>query len=195
MQQRAWFQEELKKSKAPLKLIGSGSVLFGNPISGPEGPGSGDDIQTYPVAQSNLIHILSKVDNGCVIVLTGDYHFSDIKMAEGGSDTPYSPYFPTENLTQPIYQVMSSGLTESTAKDYDSDEPCRTFREDQVGLRPFGPCGHVVKPSFGMLEIDWESRIVHMQLRAKETGEVTDAVNGAREELSIHIDTCTVVST
>lgn len=191
IEQRKWFQQELLyKSKAPLKIIGSGSVVFGDPRPQPNyGPCAGDDMDCYKQAQTNLIQILDKVENGCVIILVGDYHVSDIKMVESGKQT-YSDYYPTENLTRPIYQVMSSGLTETTAKYGSYDDPCTGWRKDELGLRPFGPCSVVVQPSFGMLEFDWSRRIVHLQLRSKETGEVTTAVDGSRQELTMNLDTC-----
>ena len=45
-QQRLWLQEGLRESTAPLKVIVSGSVIFGNPTyTGKEGPCSSDDIE------------------------------------------------------------------------------------------------------------------------------------------------------
>lgn len=39
------------------------------------------------------------------IVITGDYHFSDIKVAHPGSGQPYSDAYQTRSWVTPIYQV------------------------------------------------------------------------------------------
>lgn len=40
---------------------------------------SGDDWECYKPAQLQLLHLLSTAP-GCVVVLTGDYHYSDIRV-------------------------------------------------------------------------------------------------------------------
>ena len=45
------------------------------------------------------------VCDSCVILLAGDYHISDLKMVEPGSDTLYSKHYPTSSLKKPIYQL------------------------------------------------------------------------------------------
>lgn len=62
-------------------------------------------LQCYHPAQLNLIHRLGAVKEGCVIVLVGDYHFSDIKVVEPGSENLYSEWYRTDQLRKPIYQV------------------------------------------------------------------------------------------
>ena len=38
-------------------------------------------VQCYQPAQVNLLHTLaSSVKQGCVVILTGDYHYADIKV-------------------------------------------------------------------------------------------------------------------
>lgn len=41
------------------------------------------------------------------------------------------------------------------------------FEEDLVGLRqpPGGDCTFFAQPNFGMVEVDWESRIAKLQVR------------------------------
>jgi hypothetical protein len=80
-----------------------------------------------------------------------------------------------------IYQVLASGLTNSTAKPM---APCEGWRRDPAGLRPFGPCGYVKQPAFGSVEVDWEARRARLQVRG--------AVGGGPvlQELTISLDTC-----
>ncbi|GMH45772.1 hypothetical protein BSKO_13735 [Bryopsis sp. KO-2023] len=195
MSQRSWLEDGLQKSDAALTIIASGSVLFGNPdFVGDEGKCSGDDWECYHPAQLNLIHMLERSVKGCVIVLTGDYHFSDIKVLKPGKGNKYSDRYQTEKLTKPIYQVMSSGMTTQTAKYSTEEEGCSSFREDLAGLRPGGKCSMVLDPSFGMLDIDWESRIAKMQLRDHKNGKkVAKGYDGKLMELAIDIDTCNQV--
>ncbi len=107
--QRAWLREVLGQSSAPLKLVGSGSVVAGS-IGHPEANGTsecdGDDWACWPRAQVNLLHTLANA-SGCVVLLTGDYHISDIKVIMPGSPkgTNYSSFLQTEQLAKPIYQV------------------------------------------------------------------------------------------
>eukprot|EP00210_Caulerpa_lentillifera_P006442 g6154.t1 len=188
--QRRWFQRELKNSKAALKIIASGSVLLGNPIPGNRGPCSSDDIECYKPAQANLIHILNSTDNGCVLVLTGDYHMSDIKILQEEGSQNYSQYYPVDNLKRPIYQVMASGLTWLTARPRPREEQCVGWRRDQVGLRPLGPCSNVVRPAFGMVDVDWELKIVHLQLLSTDDGSVAEGFDGSHQVISFDLETC-----
>ena len=69
---------------------------------------AGDDWDCYRPAQLALLQTLqrhARQHGGCWIVLTGDYHFSDIKVASPGSGHPYSQAYDTANWVTPIYQV------------------------------------------------------------------------------------------
>lgn len=98
--QRQWLNDTLTQSKAPVTLIASGSVLLGHPVGISESNSSepfmsvcsGDDWDCYRPAQQNLLGMLAR-KSGCVIVLTGDYHFADIKRIVPGEDAPYSDIY------------------------------------------------------------------------------------------------------
>lgn len=136
--QRMWLRSSLSASSAALKVIVSGSVLMANPLpsecanyidlnasSSTYGQEvsvnctcSKDDIDCYPAAQQELFHLISNV-SGCAVVLTGDYHFSDIKKLLPGKPRtqnypPYVDVYHSQNNSQPIYQIMSSGMSYST---------------------------------------------------------------------------------
>ncbi|KAG0559152.1 hypothetical protein M758_10G081300 [Ceratodon purpureus] len=146
-QQRKWLKHELESSKAALKLVVSGSPLISNPTevvcsqARKKHPAAYckcyDDFDCFQPAQRNLLHMFTTAP-GCVVVLTGDFHFSDIK-------------------------VMASGLTNNTAVP----APCEGFRIDTVGLRPNGACDFVSGPAFGVIEVDWLTSppIARLQIR------------------------------
>lgn len=45
-------------------------------------------------------------------------------------------------------------------------------REDLVGLRPLGACSYMAEPNFGLLEVDWGRRLVHLSIRDADGGGV-----------------------
>eukprot|EP00613_Pedinella_sp_CCMP2098_P076997 CAMPEP_0171939682 /NCGR_PEP_ID=MMETSP0993-20121228/36516_1 /TAXON_ID=483369 /ORGANISM="non described non described, Strain CCMP2098" /LENGTH=601 /DNA_ID=CAMNT_0012581575 /DNA_START=397 /DNA_END=2202 /DNA_ORIENTATION=+ len=145
-QQRAWLRGALEASTAPLKLLVSGSVLLGNPVS--QGPFdsfcSGDDLDCYAAAQAELMHLAAVATKGCVLVLTGDYHWSDIKVLTPGNNAATyrvgmgemensgEQQFPESGLVQ----VMASGLTTSTSPNVSCAEfLARGYTTDPLGLR------------------------------------------------------------
>lgn len=90
-------------------------------------------------------------------------------------------------------QVMSSGLTESTAKH--GNTPCQgSYLEDLVGLRPLGRCSYVPQPAFGMIEVDWAGNKVHLQIRNGSSGAVAYGIDGRRQEVVLSLDTCAPVA-
>lgn len=48
----------------------------------PPAPGPPFSPQCYQPAQLNLLHTLANA-SGCVVILTGDFHFADIKVQYG----------------------------------------------------------------------------------------------------------------
>lgn len=103
-----------------------------SPRAAPE-PRAGDDWDAYRPAQLNLLHTLQRhaaATKGCYIVITGDYHYSDIKVAKPGQQL-YSAAYETDQWSTPIYQVVSP-------------MPCwslRTFGAYVAGWMPQMPWG------------------------------------------------------
>ena len=223
-----WLEEALAGSSAPLKLVVSGSVLFSNPLrvnpcSGSEFNasvsdankcvGSGDDWDSYPNAQRKLINLLHRTSGpgkGCAVVLTGDFHFSDIKAVRAGAGTAYAPFYGSDAWgaagapgkdgtgSHPLFQVMASGMTTST----NSKKPCDPSKPDSEG-RPFqqkwtrdpadlrgpkyGECDFVRgEASFGMVDVDWDARVASLQLRSGKKGSGGKVLY----EYRISLDTC-----
>jgi alkaline phosphatase D len=156
MEQRRWLRHTLSTSDAAVKLVVSGSVLLHYPLPYSCGKAStsedvkcrcsGDDWDCYSVAQRELLHLLSQT-SGCVIVLTGDFHFSDIKVLNPGSSKKYASVYNSASNPKPIYQVMASGMSYSTGQNY----TCSDFRLDPLQLRTHPECSFVTGPNFGMV--------------------------------------------
>eukprot|EP00903_Cladosiphon_okamuranus_P013391 g12479.t1 len=158
-EQRAWLQRELDQSTASLRLIVSGSVVLGRPgndthelLDGVLGQCSNDDWDCYRPAQQNLLSQVSKAP-GCSVILTGDYHWGDIKALLPGADTPYAEWYSSEGNEFPVYQVMASGMTTSTAV---KNRGCDGFYLDEAGLRTHPECDLVQDPNFGLLQVNYD---------------------------------------
>lgn len=191
LQQRTWLARELAGSRAALTLVASGSVLAGSlGFVAPDGTTcSGDDLACWPRAQTHLLHTLANA-SGCVVVLTGDYHYSDLKAILPGASAGYAAALQTARLAKPVYQAMASGMSYSTAEH--RDLPCEgSFREDLVGLRPLGRCSYVHHPAFGMVEVDWARRVVSLSIRnATGGGGVARGLDGSRQLLQFSLASC-----
>ena len=160
-EQRKWLRKAVKDSTAAVKLFISSSVLLENPskrkcaINKDNGEDidcycGGDNLDCYRVAQQELLYIISQENlNGCSIVITGDYHFSDIKALNPG-ESLYSSYYNSKDNKKPIYQIMASGMSTSTGQNF----TCEDYRLDPLGLRTHPECDFVRGPSFGMIVFD-----------------------------------------
>lgn len=178
--QRHWLQEALGASTAPLQLIVSGSVLvadavevdcpygardtFGNPV---KCVCDSDDFDCYRPAQINLMHTIAN-SSTCAVVLTGDHHYSDIRLVRNEAGHPYSDAYEAPRLRKPLVQVMASGLTNSTARGVRS---CAD-RPNPAGLRVGGDCAFTADTAFGFVDVDWESWTAKLQIRDGESADV-----------------------
>lgn len=100
------------------------------------------------------------------------------KSIKGGK-TLYEPFYRSAGFKTPLYQVMASGLTQSTGHYYS----CASFRKDPSKLRDHPECSFVSPgPSFGMIEMDWEQRVMKLQVR--------DGKGVAKLESKIDLATC-----
>ncbi|KAG0578100.1 hypothetical protein M758_5G198700 [Ceratodon purpureus] len=191
-QQRRWLRHELENSQAVLKLVVSGSPLISNPTefvcsqARKKHPAAYckcyDDFDCFQPAQRNLLHMFTTAP-GCVVVLTGDFHFSDIKILQPGNRR-YSNDYGSTDLPRPLVQVMASGLTNNTA----APAACEGFRIDKVGLRPNGACDFVSGPAFGLIEVDWDILPPRARLQIRgDDGQVL-------LEQKLSLDSCVPVS-
>lgn len=80
-------------------------------------------------------------------------------------------------------------MTFSTAEH--KTRPCEgSYREDLTGLRPGGRCSYVPQPAFGMLEVDWEARVVSLSVRNHTNGQVAYGQDGSKQLLRFDLDSC-----
>lgn len=92
-----------------------------------------------PHEQQRMIDLIAKTNANGVIFISGDVHWGELSAR------------PTKAYT--LYDVTSSGLTQR----WGSTEPNR-YRIGRV----------IRKNNFGMIEIDWEARKMHLQLYNKK---------------------------
>ena len=122
----------------------------------------GDNLDCYRVAQQELMYLISTSSSvaGCSVVLTGDFHWSDIKQLSPGTNPAALAYAPATNpltgknsytFPKPIHQLMASGMSTSTG----SNVTCDSFRLDPLGLRTHPECSFVCGPSFGRVQFKY----------------------------------------
>eukprot|EP00250_Pteridium_aquilinum_P024614 c2932_g1_i2 orf=363-1439(-) len=189
-QQRNWFENAILRSKAPLKLVVSSSVVIGNPLKKScedlgsatnevECPCFGDDWECYKPAQLQFLNVLTR-SSGCVVLLAGGLEYSDIRVLKQGAYHSLK-HFGDLEVSYPLYQVAASGLTTSTERNF----TCDVLRQDPLRLRDHAECNFVQAPSFGMIEVKWESDpIVKLQVRDGMTGSV-------KLESNLRLSSCT----
>lgn len=175
IEQRMWLESVIAGSRAPFVLVASGS----NVLNRPSGTNTVDNdfagifqdtLDGFPSARNNLLAQLSRAQ-GCVVILTGDMHFSDIKRITGEAGTSAAQFLGSGGkLRKPIWQIMSSGMTHSTAKHVMGCADPVT--QDPDGLRVGGPCQLEHEPSFGMVEVDAARNRAHLQV-IKATGKLS----------------------
>lgn len=178
-QQREWLEASLHKSKAPLKLIVSPSPVLANPLPVPcWGPiknvtrggnctCSGEDWECFKPAQLHLLHMLGRAP-GCIVILTGDFGYSDIKAVRPGNQL-YAEQYRTKELLKGVYQVMASGMVEQKGQEY----KCGDWRTaDPVNTRENLECDFVSAPSFGLIQVDWDKDDATVKLK------IVDGKNG-----------------
>ena len=184
MGQRGWLKRTIEESDAKIKIVASGSVLLSNPTwSGSEGKCSGDDWDCYNVEQKWLMNLLTSEaaagSSGCQpIVLTGDYHFGDIKMACSGPGTLYGNELGIDHKPDRrcVLQHMSSGMSHTTAVPHSTCEHPE-YLKDHSGMREEAgqdECSLVAGPNFGEMEFKADGTL---SIRARgEEGEVLSEI-------------------
>ena len=90
------------------------------------------------------------------IVLTGDYHYGDIKMACSGPSTAYGSALGIDHASERrcVLQHMASGMSHTTAVQHSScDHP--KYLKDRAGMREEAgqdECSLVSGPNFGEMD-------------------------------------------
>jgi alkaline phosphatase D len=110
----------------------------------------------FPHERNRLYETLRKTGAEGVLLLSGDVHFSEVSRTDEG------PY--------PLYDFTSSGLTNSHAGW------AAAVNTRRVGAEAYA------KPTFGLIEIDWDAGAVSLQARGLE-GETAFEVKVPLSEL------------
>lgn len=114
-------------------------------------------------------------------------------MDPEATGAPYTQYYSTSTLKQPIYQVMGSGMSASTTNGLggtDCGDKCCGWQRDLDGLRPGGKCSIWGDVNFGLLSFDWERREVTMHVLKGHGGGIATGAEGDALSLTVCIDTC-----
>jgi hypothetical protein len=100
-----------------------------------------------------------------------------------------------QGLQKPIYQMMASGMDVSTAKGLDKcDDACCGFQKDVDGMRVPGPCSVFGDPNFGLIEFDWQGKVMTLRVMNGNGSGVAIGADGAVLQLSVSLDTCMPVT-
>jgi alkaline phosphatase D len=137
-----WLKSELEKP-AELRLIVS-SIAIVQDVHNMEG------WRTLPAERRKLFNLITKTDAKGVVLLSGDRHFSGIYREQQGVSYP---------LTEFMSSSMNLPITGSLSDRYHTEPEPRRITE------PF------MEENFGMLLVDWQKRLLTLQIRDK-TGAV-----------------------
>jgi alkaline phosphatase D len=128
-----WLEEQLRQPAEIRLLISSIQV-----ISQHHG---GEKWMNFPLERERLFKMIRDTKANGVIILSGDRHFAELSVMDGG-------------VGYPIYDFTSSGLNRGR-RDWRYPE----FNPQRVQIMHFGD-------NFGLIEIDWEkSPRVSLQIR------------------------------
>lgn len=112
-----------------------------------------------------------------------------------GDVLPYAAPYQTPHLAKSVYQVSTAGLTPRTAPGLDTrcGAPCCGSTLDASMLRIGGPCAVHGGPSFGVLDVDWEARLVRLRLMRADgagTANVDDPLQPGTLDFTIDMQVC-----
>jgi alkaline phosphatase D len=123
-----WLEEQLKQP-ATLRIIAS-SNQFSHEYNGYE------SWTNFPKEQEKMLQLISKTQAEGIIFISGDVHWGEISKLEN-------------EHTYPIYDVTSSGLTQTWFKT--------SKNKNRIGEA-------VPQNNFGLIEIDWENEQLELLL-------------------------------
>ena len=119
--QKAWLKERLRRSKAPFKVIASGS---GWTVS--KGPG-GDSWASFLSERNELFDFIRDERISGVVLVSGDTHVAELNAV------PWS-----ENGGYDMYDLVSSPLAQDTSDNFLERRPESRIRQVYFGSTNFG---------------------------------------------------------
>jgi len=133
-QQWLWLEQELNNSTADINIIASGTQVI--PV---EYPKKREVWVDYPVKRYSLFRIIGESRAKGVIIISGDPHFAEISKLD------------TNALSYPLYEITSSGLTETA--------PAKKKKNLHRTGQPYSQI------NFGIIEVNWNTLPVIIFLR------------------------------
>jgi alkaline phosphatase D len=149
-----WLEQQLTGSDADVNFIGSGIQVIAD-----EHPY--EKWAEFPKAKQRLLDLVVKSKARNVIFLSGDRHLGEISRLND------------PRLSQPIYDITSSGLTHHA-----TDSFFHSFTHEKNRYRVEN---NFVDLNFGLLQFDWDSS------PATITAQIRDANNAVRIEHKISL--------
>jgi alkaline phosphatase D len=136
--QWAWLGEQLRRP-AELRLVATSIQAI------PEDHGW-EKWANFPQERARLLRLVRESRAGGVVLLSGDRHLAEVSVLPADA--------PGVGVGYPLYEVTSSGLTQSGGGS--DDEPNRWRLPD---TKPFRAA------NFGLVEVDWPGRRVRLEVR------------------------------
>lgn len=131
-----WLEQTLRNDEAELTILVSSSQVIPTEQRF-------EKWANFPASRERLLQLIGESDRECVVLLSGDRHIAEMSM------------LPVNALSQPLYEVTSSGLTHAW-KDFPG-EP----NKSRVGS-VFSDL------NFGLLAIDWDAKPVTVSLEVRD---------------------------
>lgn len=140
--QWAWFEKELKESKADVHIIGSSIQLIADDHYW-------EKWGNFPKSRQRMLDLLARVKPRNVFVLSGDRHIAEISTL----DIP--------GWDKPLYDVTSSGLTHTW--NIKGDMPPNEKNTRRVGKL-------IIQKNYGLILIDWSGKnpVVTFEIRGHD---------------------------
>lgn len=141
-EQWAWFENELKNSKANVHLIGSSVQLISNDHYW-------EKWGNFPKSRQRMLDLLVKYKPQNVFVLSGDRHIAEISKLE------------LRGLRKPLYDITSSGLTHTW--NIKGEMPPDEKNSNRVGKL-------IIQKNYGQILIDWSGKnpVITIEIRGHD---------------------------
>lgn len=140
--QWAWFEKELKESKADVHIIGSSIQLIADDHYW-------EKWGNFPKSRQRMLDLLARIKPRNVFVISGDRHIAEISKL----DLP--------GWDKPLYDVTSSGLTHTW--NIKGEMPPNEKNTHRVGKL-------IIQKNYGLILIDWSAKspVVTFEIRGHD---------------------------
>ena len=139
--QWAWLENELDESEAEVNIIGCGIQMIAEDHFF-------EKWANFPNARKRLLSLLDSTKAKNLILLSGDRHLAEISRVD------------LTHLSNPLYEITSSGMTHSYEEINSTGEPNRHRVDDKL----------TADKNFGILKIDWSANPLKVEIQIRGLG-------------------------